>query len=132
MKRKLGDHIICEAELCDVDILNNDIEMTNIMLMSAIKSGAGVLGHITHKFTPQGVTVVVGLSESHVTIHSWPETGEATVDCYTCGDKVNTRKMIDMIVEGIKSKKYHIKKFDRGVPKDNNEGYETIEVNNEQ
>ncbi|HBI26269.1 MAG TPA: adenosylmethionine decarboxylase, partial [Peptococcaceae bacterium] len=44
---------------------------------------------VFHKFSPQGVSGVVIISESHLTIHTWPELGYAAVDVFTCGDKIN-------------------------------------------
>ena len=53
---------------------------------AALKSGAEVREVAFHKFAPQGVSGVVIISESHLTIHSFPEHGYASIDVYTCGD----------------------------------------------
>ena len=53
---------------------------------AAIASGATVCESIFKEFDPQGVTVLCLLSESHISIHTWPEKGEAAVDIFTCGD----------------------------------------------
>ena len=41
---------------------------------------------IHHRFEPQGVTGLALLAESHISIHTWPESGYAAVDVFTCGD----------------------------------------------
>ncbi|WRU97667.1 adenosylmethionine decarboxylase [Priestia filamentosa] len=53
---------------------------------AALKSGAEVREVAFHKFAPQGVSGVVIISESHLTIHSFPEHGYASIDVYTCGE----------------------------------------------
>jgi len=39
-----------------------------------------------YQFKPYGVTGIILLAESHISIHSWPEHELATIDIYTCGD----------------------------------------------
>lgn len=53
-----------------------------------------------HAFEPQGVTAVVVLAESHVSIHTWPEWGGATLDAYTCG-AADPELLVDLIIEGL-------------------------------
>ena len=47
--------------------------------------GATVLHKFSHQFSPQGVTIVYALAESHISCHSFPEKGSVALDCYTCG-----------------------------------------------
>jgi S-adenosylmethionine decarboxylase proenzyme len=47
--------------------------------------GATVLNKFSHQFTPQGVTIVYALAESHISCHTFPEMGSVALDCYTCG-----------------------------------------------
>ena len=54
---------------------------------AAEASGASVVKTIYKKFhTTRSVTVLSLLEESHISIHTWPERGEAAVDVFTCGD----------------------------------------------
>lgn len=53
-----------------------------------------------HKFAPQGVSGVVIISESHLTIHSFPEHGYASIDVYTCGD-LDANVAADYIAEAL-------------------------------
>lgn len=89
LKNKIGDHLICELTHCSFDILNDKDFLSKLLVDSATKGGAGVLGHLEHKFTLQGVTVIVLLAESHLTIHSYPELNYAAIDIFTCGT-INT------------------------------------------
>lgn len=85
----LGRHILAEIYGCDAEILNNRKLIEKIMVESALKAGAEVREVAFHKFSPQGVSGVVVISESHLAIHTWPELGYAAVDIFTCGDKVD-------------------------------------------
>lgn len=50
------------------------------------ETGAALLDIELHRFSPQGgVTAVALLAESHMSIHTWPETGFAAVDVFLCG-----------------------------------------------
>jgi S-adenosylmethionine decarboxylase len=56
------------------------------MVAAAKQANAEILKVAFHRFQPQGVSGVVVIAESHLSIHTWPETGYAAVDFYTCGD----------------------------------------------
>jgi len=48
--------------------------------------GATLLHIHTHKFSPQGVSGVAVLAESHISVHTWPEIGYGAFDVFMCGD----------------------------------------------
>jgi S-adenosylmethionine decarboxylase len=82
----MGRHVISELWGCDFEKLNNMELIERIFVDAALKSGAEIREVAFHKFAPQGVSGVVIISESHLTIHSFPEHGYASIDVYTCGD----------------------------------------------
>src|SRR6478609_497838 len=82
----MGRHVISELWGCDFDKLNDIDYIEKTFVDAALKSGAEVREVAFHKFAPQGVSGVVIISESHLTIHSFPEHGYASIDVYTCGD----------------------------------------------
>jgi len=51
----------------------------------------------SHKFEPQGVTVVAMLAESHISIHTWPEKGMAVCDVFTCGDHTTPESGVEYL-----------------------------------
>lgn len=82
----LGKHLILELYACSAKLLD-DLEGTRQALLEAAKrSRAQVISESFRKFDPVGVTGVVVISESHITIHTWPEYRYAAVDIFTCGD----------------------------------------------
>ena len=71
---------------CDPLVLNDQSYLEKAILEAATAAGATPLRTVFHQFSPQGVTGVVIIAESHLSIHTWPERGYASVDFYTCGD----------------------------------------------
>ena len=67
------------------------------------------------QFEPQGATVLVMLSESHLSIHTYPERGFAAIDCYTCGETVDPQLAIDYLVSVLRPEKVFAKKLTRGI-----------------
>jgi S-adenosylmethionine decarboxylase proenzyme len=85
------------------------------MLKAAIDCGAVVLGNSFHHFSPQGVSGVVVIAESHISIHTWPEYGYAAVDVFTCGTTVNPEKAAEVLIERLGSKNHSLMEVPRGV-----------------
>lgn len=97
----MGRHVIAELWECNAEILNNLSEVEKIMVNAALESGAEVREVTFHQFSPLGVSGVVIISESHLTIHSFPEHGYASVDVYTCGDRIDPQVACDYITQGL-------------------------------
>lgn len=89
MEGALGRHILCEAFGCDREVLDDLEKVKSIMVEAAVAAGAEVREVAFHRFSPQGVSGVVVISESHLAIHTWPELGFAAIDVFTCGDKAD-------------------------------------------
>jgi len=85
----LGRHILAEFYGCSFEVLN-DLELVKKhMIDAALVAGAEIRESVFHKFSPQGVSGVVVISDSHLAIHTWPELGYAAVDVFTCGERVD-------------------------------------------
>jgi len=100
MEHALGRHILCEAYECDPEVLDDLKLVENIMVSAALRAGAEVREVAFHRFSPQGVSGVVVISESHLAIHTWPELGYAAIDVFTCGDRVDPKVACDYLIEG--------------------------------
>ncbi|HDR6270762.1 MULTISPECIES: adenosylmethionine decarboxylase [Bacillus] len=110
-----GKHIIVDLWGVDFSLLD-DIHFLEYHLVNAANcSGAHVLNVSTKEFHPHGVTVLVLLSESHLSIHTYPEQNFAAIDCYTCGTTVEPQIAIDYIVNILKPERMHIKRLIRGI-----------------
>jgi S-adenosylmethionine decarboxylase len=115
----MGRHILAEIYGCDFDILNDRQKIEEIMINAALEAGAEVRECVFHKFSPQGVSGVVVISESHLTIHTWPELGYAAVDVFTCGDRVNPWDACNYLSSRFKAKQLKAEETVRGIFPDN-------------
>ena len=100
----MGRQIIAELWDCNIDILNNIELIERIFIDAALEAGAEIREVAFHQFAPHGVSGVVIISESHLTIHSFPEHGYASIDVYTCGDKVDPTVAVEYIAKSLESK----------------------------
>ncbi len=80
----LGTHLIAELWDCDPQRLNDLSRIQQGLLAAAQRGGMQVIAVKVHAFAPHGVTGVVLLAESHLSIHTWPEYGYAAVDIFCC------------------------------------------------
>lgn len=80
-----GQHVIMDVWEVAFERLDDLHFLRTVMYEAAKLAGAEVVGERFVKFTPQGLTGVLVLSESHLSIHTYPEAGFIAVDCYTCG-----------------------------------------------
>ena len=110
----LGKHILAELYECTFDTLNDEKLIEQVMVDSALKAGATIIQVGFHKFAPQGVSGVVIIAESHLTIHTWPELNYAAVDVFTCGNKINPEEACNYICEGLRAKQKNITAITRG------------------
>lgn len=81
----LGHHLVCEFMGCPFSALNNLADIETMMQEAAKAAGMTIVKSEFKHFRPQGVSGVVIVEESHLSIHTWPEKGYAAVDLYTCG-----------------------------------------------
>ena len=84
-----GRHVTMDLREVAFEKLNDLPFLKEVMLEAATRCGATVVGESFIQFSPQGVTGVLVLSESHLSIHTYPEEGFAAIDCYTCGYTVD-------------------------------------------
>ncbi|MFD2706691.1 adenosylmethionine decarboxylase [Salibacterium lacus] len=89
-----GTHDIADLWGCSFSILNDEKRLTAYIKEAAAKAGATVLSVQSHRFDPQGVTVLAMLSESHMSIHTYPEKGFCGIDCYTCGASIDSGEAV--------------------------------------
>ena len=109
----LGCHLLLELKDCNPELLNDLNFIRRTMLTTAHDVGATVVGESFHHFTPQGVTGILAIAESHISIHTWPESKYAAIDVFTCGDKMLPEKACEFLSREFNSQHYSLKSFDR-------------------
>ncbi len=112
--RALGRHLLAEYLGCDPKVLNDLERVKQCMLEAASHCGATVLESSFHYFTPQGVSGVVVIAESHLAIHTWPEYEYAAVDIFTCGIVVDPWAAFHHIKLSLNSKECSAREIVRG------------------
>ena len=111
----LGKHLLLELKDCDKEVLNDIAFLKGALLTAASECGATVLAESFHQFSPQGVSGVVVIAESHLFIHTWPEYSYAAVDIFTCGDSVQPNKAAQLLVRKLGSQNHSIVEMRRGI-----------------
>lgn len=97
-------HLIAELNECSESKLNDEKYLKKVLHDGAAVGGFKTLESVFHQFKPQGVTGVVLLSESHLSIHTWPENKYAALDLFTCGNKT-PEESVRYIQEKLECKK---------------------------
>ena len=98
-----GRHLILDLYGCSPEILNDYGELKRFLEIALVLAKANILRICGHKFEPQGVTLLALLSESHASIHTWPQLGYAAIDLYTCGDTTLTHKAAEFLKVKLKA-----------------------------
>ncbi len=111
----LGKHVIAELYECDREIINNQELIEDIMLEAVDLSGATIVKPAFHKFSPHGVSGMVVVSESHFSIHTWPEYGYCAVDIFTCGNLIDNHKALTHLKHRLGSKSISVVEMKRGM-----------------
>lgn len=109
----LGKHLLLEFYDCPVPLLSDPQQIEEILKQSAEVMQATVVSSNFHHFSPLGVSGVVIIQESHLTIHTWPEYGYAAVDIFTCGE-IQMEKGVIFLKNKLQAKKLERQEFQRG------------------
>ena len=111
----LGVHLLLDLENCDQKILDDLNIIKQTLIIAAQRSGALIMGETFHKFTPVGVTGIVSIAESHISIHTWPEFKYAAVDIFSCGEDFDLESCVKVISDNLKCKYITRKTIKRGL-----------------
>ncbi|RLF75851.1 S-adenosylmethionine decarboxylase [Palaeococcus sp. (in: euryarchaeotes)] len=115
MTDTIGYHYIVEAAGCNEEILSDANRIREIFLKAAEVSDMEVKASYFFKFSPTGVSGMVIVAESHISVHTWPEEKYAALDVYTCGEKADPEKAVDYILEQFKAEYAHVSEVKRGI-----------------
>ncbi|TAJ99516.1 MAG: S-adenosylmethionine decarboxylase proenzyme [Candidatus Manganitrophaceae bacterium] len=111
----LGTHLLVELKDCNSKILNDVKKIEDILVTAAKEAKATIIESRFHKFSPFGISGVVVIAESHLTIHTWPEYGYAAVDIFTCGETLQPSVAASYIVTKLQSKNPSLVEMKRGL-----------------
>ncbi|PHI18238.1 adenosylmethionine decarboxylase [Lewinellaceae bacterium SD302] len=112
-KKWLGTHVLLELSGCPSNLLTTPADSERILLTAAMAMRATVIESRFHAFSPHGVSGVIVIAESHLTIHTWPEHNYAAVDIFSCGD-LNLQAGIELLTRSFKAESVTRRIINRG------------------
>ncbi len=101
-----GKHLLASYYECDFETLTNIENLQEEFLGAIEASGATILSYIDHRFESDGLTLVVLLSESHASLHTYPEHRACFIDLFTCGDKCSAETFDKQLQAYLKPKHF--------------------------
>ncbi len=111
-----GWHVLADFYDCDALQLMSPDRLMRALVAGAHAAGAQIVGEHCHHFgEQQGVTAVLLLQESHMSIHTWPEEGFIALDIFMCGDAQSDAALAVLMTE-LAPKRHTIQKIQRGLP----------------
>ena len=109
-------HLLLELYKCDYEKLNDESFLRCSLNRAAKFAKATVLNLISNKFEPQGVTAIALLAESHISIHTWPESSYSAVDIFTCGRNMLPELASQYLIEALKAEEHSLRVIERKPP----------------
>ena len=111
-----GRHVLAEMVGVEAALLDDEDALRKVLTDALIAAGAEVRQVVSERFTPNGITVVAVLAESHASVHTWPEHGQAQIDVFTCGQRADPVRAVDLIAVAFKARSVHREVLARGLP----------------
>lgn len=113
--KPLGRHALLDLYDCDQALLDDLNFLRELFLTTATKLECTLVKECFHRYAPQGVSGVLVIAESHLSLHTWPEHGYAAVDLFTCANPVLLDEMPRMLGGALKCGRFEFKLHDRGL-----------------
>jgi S-adenosylmethionine decarboxylase len=111
----LGRHLLLELFDCDSDAINNLEAVKGSLVEAAKRAQATIVDVVFHEFNPFGISGVVVIAESHLSIHTWPEYRYAAVDIFSCGDTLRPEVAAAYLVEQFGAERTSVVEMQRGM-----------------
>ncbi len=111
----LGTHLLVELRDCNPAILNSLDNVRDALVSAAKEAKATIIDISFHEFNPFGISGMVVIAESHLSIHTWPEYCYAAVDIFTCGDVIKPEVAAAALIERFESKSPSMVEMKRGI-----------------
>lgn len=111
----LARHLLLELFDCDEGILNCLEAVKGILVEAANRAHATIVKVTFHEFNPYGISGVVVIAESHLSIHTWPEYRYAAADIFTCGEGLEPEVAASYLFEQFGAKRASVVEVQRGM-----------------
>ncbi len=110
---KLGEHFIFDLSNCNHETLMDSERAYSLFAQAVRESGLTVVDEGFYKFSPHGFTCFLLLSESHASLHAWPEFGYCAIDLFTCAIGKDLLPLIKKIKDAFGADNFTLRKLDR-------------------
>jgi S-adenosylmethionine decarboxylase len=117
----LGTHLLIELRECNPEILKDLNKVKDALVSAAREAKATIVDISFHEFNPFGISGMVVIAESHLSIHTWPEYSYAAVDIFTCGDIIKPEVAASFLIERFESRSPSVVELKRGILSHSNE-----------
>jgi len=111
----LGRHLLVELFDCDPDVIDSLESVKEALIEAAKRAQATIVDVVFHEFNPFGISGVVVIAESHLSIHTWPEYRYAAVDIFSCGAALQPEVAASYLVEQFAAERTSIVEMQRGM-----------------
>ncbi len=109
-----GQHVLAELEGVAEQLLDDEQFLRDTLHSALSRSQATVCEVIAKRFEPQGVTVLALLSESHASLHTYPEEGSIFIDVFTCGNTAQPERAVELLAEALRPESVNTRTIRRG------------------
>lgn len=109
-----GQHVLAELEGVEAELLDDEQFLRDALHGALSRSDATVCEMIAKRFEPQGVTVLALLSESHASLHTYPEDGSIFIDVFTCGHQAQPERAVQLLAEALRPASVNTQTIQRG------------------
>ena len=111
-----GTHLLLELYGCNREKLNDELYLRCQLNNAARLANALVLNIVSNKFEPFGVTAIALLAESHLSIHTWPESQYSAIDIFTCGRNMTPKLASQFLIDSLEASNHLLKTIVRDYP----------------
>lgn len=106
-------HILFTLKGCNVELMEDTEYMRRMLYKASQACNSTLINLVVHKFDPQGFTGVALLAESHLSVHTWPESGQAICDVFTCGDETTPLEGVEYMKDALEASDIVLNEFER-------------------
>lgn len=116
--RFTGRHVLAELRGIEPELLDDEPYLRHALHEALAGAGATVCDVVSKRFEPQGVTVLALLSESHASIHTYPEIGAVFLDIFTCGHRARPEGALELLIDALRATSVRAETVHRGLQAD--------------
>lgn len=111
-----GAHLIIDCKGLPFELCVDDKKLLETLTEAALTNGLNIITTSRYRFghnSPPGCTVFIMLDESHISIHTYADQGQMAIDIFTCGEKVNGKKIFETVKNKLQINNFKLKKIER-------------------